>query len=126
MSDLAVTAQIGGVATTTYAIRKGDDFSQLIRIKEDGLLLDMTGYSFEMQIRDYLNNYITIIELTDANSRIDISLADQGIIILNIAAADTNALKAEKAVFDLKWTDTEGKVKTILRGDVNIELTVTR
>ncbi len=114
------------VQIETFFIRKGDTFNHSITVKQNGVLLDMTNYTFEMDIRGCVDDTSTIIELTDSNSRIDISLADQGIIMLVISDTDTLALSEQKAVYDLKWTDTNLDKKTILQGIVEILETVTR
>lgn len=114
------------VKTKTFIIRKGDTFRKSIQVKQNGVLLNMTNYTFEMDVRSCLDDGTTIIELTQANSRIDISLVAQGIIILTISDTDTLALSEQKGVYDLKWTDTNLDVRTILQGVVEIIETVTR
>ncbi len=114
------------VQTETFFIRKGDDFIRAITVKQNGVLLDMTNYSFEMDIRGCIDDVSTIIELTVANGRIDISQVAQGVIILNINNVDTLALNEQKAVYDLKWTDTNSDKKTILQGVMEILEIVSR
>ena len=114
------------VQTETFFIRKGDDFIRAITVKQNGVLLDMTNYTFEMDIRSCIDDSSTIIELTIANGRIDISQVAQGIIIININNVDTLALDEQKAVCDLKWIDTNSDKKTILQEVVEILETVTR
>jgi hypothetical protein len=123
MTNLFITTSV--VDTANFFIKKGDTFSQLIKVEEDGAVLDMTDYSFKMDIRRTVDDLL-ILQLTDLNSRIDISLVSQGIIILKITDIDTNNLDEQDAVFDLKWTDTNSEVKTILEGKIRIQKTVTR
>ena len=114
------------VKTETLVIRKGDTFFKSITIKQNGELLNMTGYTFSMDIRSCIDDATTILELTEANNRIDTSLVDQGILILNIDNADTLNLEQQKAVYDLEWVDTNSDVRTILQGVVEILETITR
>lgn len=114
------------VQIETLFIRKGDTFSNSITVKQNGVLLDMTDYTFEMDVRNCLDDSVTIIELTQGNGRIDTSLVAQGIIILTINDIDTLALNEQKGVYDLKWTDTNLDKRTILQGIVEIIETVTR
>lgn len=114
------------IQTETFFIRKGDAFIRAIEVKQNGALLPMTNYTFEMDVRGCLNDSSTIIELTIANGRIDISQVAQGVIILNINNVDTLALNEQKAVYDLKWTDINLDKRTILQGVVEILETVTR
>ncbi len=114
------------IKNETFFIRKGDTFRKSIEVEQNGVLLDMTGYSFRMDVRGCINDTSTIIELTEANGRIDISLVDQGIVILIINDVDTLALNEQKAVYDLEWTDTNSDIRTILQGVIEILETVTR
>ncbi len=114
------------IHTQSLTIRKGDDFRNSIEVKQNGVLLDMTNYSFEMDVRSCIDDSLTIIELTDSNGRIDTSLVNQGIIILTITDIDTLALDEQKAVYDLRWIDTNLDKRTILQGVVEILETVTR
>ncbi len=114
------------IKNETFFIRKGDTFRKSVQVKQNGELLDMTGYSFRMDIRGCIDDSSAIIELTEANSRIDISLVAQGIVILFINDTDTLALDEQKAVYDLEWTDTNSDIRTILQGVVEILETVTR
>jgi hypothetical protein len=109
-----------------FTIRKGDTFSHAVTIKQNDSLLDMTNFTFSMDIRSCIDDSSTILELTQANNRIDTSLVDQGVIILRIDAADTLNLSPQKGVYDLEWVDTNGDTKTILQGVVEIIETVTR
>lgn len=114
------------VHNETFYIRKGDTFSKSVRVIQNGELLDMTGYTFTMDIRNCIDDTITILELTEANSRIDTSLVAQGIVILYIDSTDTALLEEQKAVYDLQWVDTSSYTRTILQGNVEILETVTR
>ena len=114
------------IKNETFFIRKGDTFRKSVQVKQNGVLLDMTNYTFEMDVRSCLDDSTTIIELTEGNGRIDISLVSQGIVILIISDTDTLALNEQKGVYDLKWTDTNSDVRTILQGVLEILETVTR
>ncbi len=114
------------IKNETFLIRKGDTFRKSVQVKQNGVLLDMTGYSFRMDIRGCIDDSSTIIELTEANSRIDTSLVAQGVIILFISDTDTLTLDEQKGVYDLEWTDTNSDIRTILQGVVEILETVTR
>ncbi len=114
------------IQTETFFIRKGNDFNHIITVKQNDVLLDMTNYTFQMQIRKCIDDTAFLIELTDSNGRIDISLAAQGDIILTIDKIDTALLEETKGVFDLRMTDTNLDTTTILQGVVEISQNVTR
>lgn len=61
--------------------------------------VDLSGYTAKMQIRDLSGNLL--IELSTENGRITIDNADKT-IERSITAADTSALTAERATYDLE------------------------
>jgi hypothetical protein len=114
------------IESRTYIIRIGDDFSKLLQITSDGETpIDMTGYSFEMQIRKCKSDATAILSLSSPTD-IDITDAADGNIIINITDTVTSTLDEVNAVFDLKWTTDLAKVTTILEGNVQILETVTK
>lgn len=109
-----------------YCVFIGDDFSSTLTLKQAGSIIDVTGYSFKMQIRKCKDSTTVLHELNSpAANGIDITNAANGIIILTIPSASTAALKQQNAVYDLFWTDTAGKKKTISQGNFQILSPVT-
>ena len=110
----------------TFTIRIGNDFYKLLQITLDGTNpIDLTDYSFKMQIRGCKSDPNVIQELVSP-STIDISDAENGNIILTLSGAVTSALEERNAVYDLQWTTNLGKVETILEGNIKILETVTK
>jgi hypothetical protein len=105
-------------------IRIGDDFSKLLEITNKKVPVDMTGYSFKMQIRKNKGDATAILTLVSPTN-IDISDVANGNIIITISNAVTTTLVEQQAVYDLKWTTDLGIVTTILEGAVQIQQTVT-
>jgi hypothetical protein len=115
------------MAATTYdlTIEQGANFSQVITYKEDGVAVNLTGYTARMQVRATLESASTLVELTTANSRIALGGA-AGTISLTISATDTAALTAGRGVYDLELVSGSGIVTRLLQGVATISRNVTR
>lgn len=106
-------------------IEQGATFDRLITITEpDGNLKNLTGYSARMQIRRDIDADAMLIELTDANGRIELG-GTLGTVRLLINAADTAAL-ARGGVYDLELIDGGGAIERLLQGQVRLDKEVTR
>jgi hypothetical protein len=115
------------MAATTYdiLIEQGATFSQVITYKDNGVAVNLTGYTARLQVRATLESASTLIELTTANGRIALGGA-AGTITLTIAAADTAALTAGRGVYDLELVSGSGIVTRLLQGVATISRNVTR
>jgi len=115
------------MAATTYdlLIEQGANFSQVITYKENGLAVDLTGYTARLQARATLESASTLVELTTANSRIALGGA-AGTITLTISATDTAALTSGRGVYDLELVSGGGIVTRLLQGVATISRNVTR
>jgi hypothetical protein len=115
------------MAATTYdlLIEQGATFSQVITYKDNGVAVNLTGYTARMQVRATLESASTLVELTTANSRIALG-GTAGTISLTIAAADTAALTAGRGVYDLELVSGSGIVTRLLQGVATISRNVTR
>ena len=115
------------IDSKTFTIRIGNDFNKLLEIRqEDGVTpIDVTGYSFKMQIKKCKDDDTAIATLTSPTD-IDISDAANGNIIINISDTVTATYEEQNAVYDLQWTTDLGIVTTILEGDIQILQTVTK
>jgi len=115
------------MAATTYdiLIEQGATYSQVITYKDNGVAVNLTGYTARMQVRATLESASTLVELTTANSRIALGGA-AGTITLTIAAADTAALTSGRGVYDLELVSGSGIVTRLLQGVATISRNVTR
>ena len=112
---------------TNYCVFIGDDFRATLTITQNNVAVDVTGYSFKMQIRKCKSSSIIVHELNSpAASGIDISQAANGIITLTISSTDTINFAEQNAVYDLFWTDTSGEKKTISQGNFQIIERITK
>jgi hypothetical protein len=115
------------MAATTYdiLIEQGATYSQVITYKDNGVAVNLQGFTARMQVRSTLESATALIELTTANSRIALGGA-AGTITLTIAAADTAALTSGRGVYDLELVSGSGIVTRLLQGVATISRNVTR
>jgi hypothetical protein len=115
------------MAATTYdlLIEQGATFSQVITYKDNGVAVNLQGYTARMQVRSTLESATALIELTTANGRIALGGA-AGTITLSISATDTAALTAGRGVYDLELVSGSGIVTRLLQGVATISRNVTR
>jgi hypothetical protein len=115
------------MAATTYdiLIEQGATFSQLVTYKDNGVAVNLTGYTARMQVRATLESASTLVELTTANGRIALG-GTAGTITLTISATDTAALTSGRGVYDLELVSGSGIVTRLLQGVATISRNVTR
>lgn len=78
---------------TNFTLIQGSDFFFYHRIKdEDGDPIDITDYTFEMQIRKSYEDATPLITLSEGNGRITHEDDADGLILVRITAADTGTL----------------------------------
>ena len=92
---------------------------------ENDALVDLTGYTARMQIRETAKDAAQIIELTTENGRIALGGA-LGTITLSIAVADTEAITDERGAYDLELINPSTEVTRLIKGQVTFPSNVTR
>jgi tRNA threonylcarbamoyladenosine modification (KEOPS) complex Pcc1 subunit len=104
---------------------QGATFSRVLVLKDStDTVIDITGASAQMDVRQQIDSTTTLIQLSTANGRIQIAGSD-GELTLTISAADTTDLDTN-GVYDLKLTYVSGTVERILEGGFTIDPQVTR
>lgn len=88
-------------------------------VDEDGIPADLSGYSARMDIKRSATDPETLLTLITTNDTLTI-LADSGMIVARIEAADTAALPWRAAVYDVllsndtdTWRIVEGTVTVV-------------
>jgi hypothetical protein len=113
-----------------YCVYIGDTFKATLTIKDKVTqeVIDVSSYTFKMQIRACKDNSIIIHELNSptAIDGIDTSNGTNGIITLNISSTDTLTFTEQNAVYDLFWIDNLGEYKTIQLGNFQILERITK
>jgi hypothetical protein len=117
---------MANIQKLTLTARIGNDFVKLLNfVDQSGIAIDMTGYSFKMQVRKCKSDTDTILSLVSPTD-IDISDVANGNITINISDATTSTLEEQNAVYDLQWTTDAAITTTILEGNFQILETVTK
>lgn len=101
--------------------RKGDTFTLEITFKDDnGVLMDLTGYVWKMDVRDDDVAPTTILNDTD----FDYAANSSGVLVLSANATTMAGVDGGVYVYDLQSTNA-GAVKTWLRGRFRVNEDVT-
>ena len=109
-----------------FIIEQGATFQNTLTLKDSAdAVINLTGYSAEMDLRKNQDDTTEVITLTVANSRVVMGGA-AGTIKLVISASDTSALTVGDGVYDIELTDADGKVDRILEGTYSIRGNVSR
>ena len=109
-----------------FIIEPGATFQQTLTLKDSSdAVINLTGFTAEMDLRKNQDDSNEVITLTTANSRISMGGA-AGTITLTISATDSAALSVGDGVYDLETTDSNGKVDRILEGTYSIRGNVSR
>lgn len=109
-----------------FIIEQGATFQHTLTLKDStDAVINLSGYSAEMDLRKNQDDSSEVITLTVDNSRISMGGA-AGTITLTITATDTAALSVGDGVYDLEITDSSGKVDRILEGTYSIRGNVSR
>lgn len=101
-------------------IEQGADWNVVLSSWTDsnGALVNLTGYTAQMEICDSPGGDNAYVQLTTSNGKIAIDTVAKT-ITLQLTAAQTSALTYwKKAVYDLFMTDGSGVVTRLIYGDV--------
>ena len=112
-------------AKTDLVIFQGATFSKLLKLSVAGTPMDITGYTFRMQVRESkATSSPILLELTSANGKIT-TVPLMGEVSLEVSATDTALLSFLQAFYDLEMVN--GTVVTrILEGSCILSKEVTK
>jgi hypothetical protein len=109
-----------------FIIEQGATFKHVLTLKDSSdTVINLTGFSAEMDLRKNQDDTSEVITLTVANGRATMGGA-AGTITLEISASDTASLTVGDGVYDIKLTDSNNKVDRILEGTYSIRGNVSR
>ena len=113
MSTLAdYTAAVYDVRMT-----QGDSFIEELLMEDgEGDPLDLVGYAFRSQIRRTADNGLVA----------EFSVSVDGSTVTRALSSGLTAGLEGTYVHDFQWTDPQGRIRTLLSGDFEIEPEVTR
>ena len=109
-----------------YDIRilQGSDKHIVLTLKNDGSVIDLTGYTANMQVRNRTSSEIILDELTTSNSRIEIKEAE-GQIILKFPSSVSTDYNFVSAVYDVE-VYAGGRARRLIQGGFLVDREVTR
>src|SRR5439155_27062735 len=106
-------------------IEQGATWRTVLTVKDSsGAIVDLTGYTARMQIREDFTSTAVLLELSTANSGVTIN-GPAGQITLLIADEATAAFTWSSGVYDLEITSAGGDVTRLLQGPASLDLEVT-
>ena len=106
-------------------ILQGSDKHIVLTLKnDDGSVINLTGYTANMQVRPRINSKNILDELTTTNNRIDIE-ADDGRIILKFPNGVSTNYDFENAVYDVE-VYAGGRARRLIQGRLLVDKEVTR
>ena len=104
------------------SMQQGDHFEVTLRAKESvdaEVGVDLTGLVFRSQMRTEPGGAV-LVEFAVDHSRLA-----EGYVTLT-ATGEQTAQVARPGVYDVEYTDPDGRVWTILRGNISLTLEVTK
>lgn len=104
-------------------IEQGVDFELPLVFSNGGVPMNLVGYSFRMQIRDYEG--VVIFDGSTSNGKLLLNTSNSTLTI-NISSAETSSFNFEFAKYDLEMVTPTSKVTRIIQGEVNLSKEVTR
>ena len=106
---------------SNFTIDQGTTFSANIDVTDaEGDILNLTSYTVAGQMRKSYNS--TTFTAFSAS----ISNATGGVVTIGLSAAQTNALKAGRYVYDVEITASDATVTRIIEGQIEVTPGVTR
>ncbi len=109
-----------------FIIEQGATFKHTLTLKDSAdSLINLTGFSAEMDLRRNQDDSSEVLTLTVANNRVTMG-GSNGTIVLEISASDTSSMAVGDGVYDLKLTDSNAKVDRILEGTFSVRGSVSR
>lgn len=114
-------------ATHDIIVEEGSVFELFFEYRDcNEALIDLTGYTAQMQIREAKDDVSFLVEVTETSG---ITLGGAaGTVLIRIAANITNALNFSKGVYDVELSEAGDSTKTrrVLEGKVKFSKQVTK
>ena len=106
-------------AIYNITIDKYADFKRTFRIQEDNETLDITGYTFDAALKENFQ------ATTDVDFTCTITDAGAGLFTMELTDTQTGSLTPGTSVYDLRMTDTTGKITRLFEGKAFVKPGVT-
>lgn len=109
------------VPRVDLVIRRGDDFTKPFTIKNNGVAVDLTGVSFDSQVRSTKDSGTVI-----STASVTVVSATAGQIEWTVTDTQTAAWTETAMVYDIQATNVDGTIETIIEGKIKLDKDVTR
>lgn len=110
-------------------INQGSKFVLNVQARNsDGSVMDLTGYSARMQVRETVDSVDVLLEATTTDGSITIPTPASGVVMVRIGGDVTEALTFNTGKYDLeiyKVSDPTEVIR-IVEGNISLHLEVTR
>ena len=108
-----------------FIIEQGATFGQTLTLKDSSnTVINLTGFTGAMSLKEKPDETATILSLTTANGRMTMG-GNAGTVVLLISATDTAGLESDDGVFDLEITSGAGVVTRLIEGTYSIRRNIT-
>lgn len=104
-----------------FIFDKGNDFYQVVNCTQGGGVINFTGYTARMQIRNALTNEVVLL-LTNTSG---ITLSSSGVLTISISRTVTNTMTAIDYVYDLDVINTSDFLRTYFGGKITVNQDIT-
>lgn len=99
---------------------RGDTFNRTIKFTDASGALDITGSTVVFSIKKQVDDATPYFTKT-----FTISNPTEGEAVLTITATESKSFEIGTYVYDIQWTDSNGNVKTVLKGNFTVTYDVT-
>lgn len=103
---------------------QGSTLEQQLIYKIDDVVVDLTGYSARMQVREKHTSKSSVLSIDTSAGGLAVN--DQGAIDISISASTTANLVAKDYVYDLEIVSSGGIVTRLIEGKFMVTPEVTR
>ncbi len=111
-------------ANNRQALEIGSRFLRSLTFEDStGTGIDITGYTFQMQVRKRVGGTL-VLEASTSNGRITITTALDGEFDIDIPSSVTDLLAAATYKYDLEYT-IGGEVTRLMEGDIEVTSQIT-
>jgi len=113
-------------AKLDLVIYQGSTFFKRFTWKDSRTPIDITGYTFRMQIRPSVESETILADLSSSNGDFYLEDPENGVFVLEIPHQITTEYQFDRSVYDIECIYPDGRVARILFGNVTLSREVTR
>jgi len=107
--------------TYNFVLDQGATFNRQLTVKDDGTVMNLTGYSVASKMRSTHDSGTVVGTFTCT-----VSNATGGIILMSMTSSTTAGIEEGIYVYDLEMTSGGGTVTRLMEGTVTVNPEVTR